>query len=359
MTRNADGRWEGTIPGFPAGTVVQFYVEATDLLGAGATFPARGRDSRALYKVNDGQAISGRLHDIRLIMTAADAAVLHATTNVMSNDSIGATLVYDEQEVFYDVGVHLQSSERGRADASRVGFTIEFHPDELFRGVHDSITIDRSGGYSGIGGDQDEIVLKHAINHAGGLPGMYDDLVRFIAPLNQHTGPGLLLMAKYGDEFLDTQYPNGGDGKEFKLELIYYPLSTVDGAAQSLKLPQPDNVIGTDIQNRGDGEEPYRWNFLIENNRDQDDYLPLINLAKTFSLSGAALDAQTQQLMDVDEWMRAFAMKTLSGDVDTYNLGYPHNRIIYFRPEDGKALAFADPTKFNTANRWRAINGTR
>src|SRR5438270_373572 len=83
---------------------------------------------------------------------------------------------------------------------------------------------------------------KHAINHAGGLPGMYDDLVRFIAPRTQHTGSGLLLMAKYGDEFLDTQYLNGGDGQEFKLELIYYPLTTTDGSPQSLKLPQPDDV---------------------------------------------------------------------------------------------------------------------
>src|SRR5207237_2763784 len=107
--------------------------------------------------------------------------------------------------------------------------------DEWFRGVHVHITIDGSGGYSGIGGDQDEIVLKHAINHAGGLPGMYDDLVRFIAPRTQHTGSGLLLMAKYGDEFLDTQYLNGGDGQEFKLELIYYALTTITGDAQSLK----------------------------------------------------------------------------------------------------------------------------
>src|SRR5206468_3663012 len=83
-------------------------------------------------------------------MTSADAAVLHAHTNVMSNGQMGATVVYDEQEVFYDLGVRLQSSERGRDEPSRVGFTIEFHPDQLFRGVHDSVTIDRSGGYSNI-----------------------------------------------------------------------------------------------------------------------------------------------------------------------------------------------------------------
>ena len=355
MSPAATGCFEAIIPGFAAATVVQFYVQATDSLGAESTFPASGRNSRALYKVKDGQAISGRLHNLRLIMTAADAAALHAATNVMSNGELGATVVYDEQEVFYDVGVHLQSSERGRADPSRVGFTLTFHPDELFRGVHDSITVDRSGGYSGIGGDQDEIVLKHAINHAGGLPGMYDDLVRFIAPLNQHTGPGLLLMAKYGDEFLDTQYPGGGDGKEFKLELIYYPTTTTDGNPQSPKLPQPDDVIGTDIQNRGDNQEAYRWNFLIENNRDADDYGPMISLAKAFSLSGSTLDAETQRLTDVDEWMRVFAMKSLSGDVDTYGQGYPHNLVLYFRPEDGKALALLWDMDFSWT---RAVNAS-
>ena len=169
---------------------------------------------------------------------------------------------------------------------------------------------------------------------------MYDDLVRFIAPLNQHTGAGLLLMSKYGDEFLDTQYLEGSQGKEFKMELIYYPRQTTDGNPQSRKLPQPDGVIGTDLQNRGSDKEAYRWYFLIENHRDLDDYTPLITLAKTFSLTGSALDSQSGQLMDVDEWMRAFAMKTLSGDVDTYSQGFPHNLIIYFRPEDTKALAF-------------------
>jgi len=340
MVALGNGFFESAIPGQAAGSVVQFYVEATDALGAKATFPARGPNSRALYKVNDGQAIPGRLHSVRLVMNTADASSLHAPTNVMSNGRMGATVVYDEQEVFYDVGVHLQSSQRGRVDDSRVGFTIQFHPDHLFRGVHDSITIDRSGGYSGIGGDHDEIVLKHAINHAGGLPGMYDDLVRFIAPRSQHTGSGLLLTAKYDDEFLDTQYANGSDGGQFKLELVYYPLTTVAGDPQSAKLPQPDDVIGTDIRDLGEDKEAYRWNLLIENNRDRDDYAPLITLARAFSLSGATLDAATQQLMDVDEWMRAFAMKSLSGDVDTYSQGYPHNFIIYFRPDDGKALAF-------------------
>jgi hypothetical protein len=53
--------------------------------------------------------------------------------------------------------------------------------------------------------------------------------------------------------------------------------------------------------------------------------------------------------MDVDQWLRVFALKALSGDVDTYSYGYPHNQLIYFRPEDGKALTFPWDMDFSWA----------
>jgi hypothetical protein len=48
---------------------VHFYVQATDSLGATATFPARGPNSGALYKVDDGQAILSLAHNVRIILT--------------------------------------------------------------------------------------------------------------------------------------------------------------------------------------------------------------------------------------------------------------------------------------------------
>ncbi|MBL9173101.1 MAG: hypothetical protein JNL10_06170, partial [Verrucomicrobiales bacterium] len=342
-----DGRLSGTIPGSTAGTVVQFYVAATDSLGASAVFPSGGRNSRAMYQVNDQRAQLGLLHNIRLVMTPADTTLLHAETNVMSNESLGATLVYDEEEVFYDVGIHLQGSQRGRGDAGRVGFTVKFPPDHLFRGVHDLISIDRSGGYTGVGGDQDEIVLKHALQHAGGLPGMYDDLVRVLPSRPDLTGPGLLLLAKYGDVFLDSQFANGSAGGEFKLELAYYPTTTVDGSPQGIKRPQPDDVLGVDLGDLGNDPEVYRWFFLHENNRSEDDYGPLIALAKALSKTGPAQDAAAHQSMDVSLWMRAVAFQSLWGLVDTYPFDNPHNFIVYFRPEDGRALPFLWDMDFN------------
>src|SRR5205085_2798651 len=141
---------EASIPPLASESLVQFYVEATDTLGAKATYPATGTNSRALYEVAAGQGYNPRLHSVRILMPAADAAFMHASTNVMSNEDLGCTVMTDEKRVVYDAAMHLQGSERGRDNSARVGFTVRFPADRLYRGVLDGFTIDRSGGYSGI-----------------------------------------------------------------------------------------------------------------------------------------------------------------------------------------------------------------
>jgi hypothetical protein len=328
------------VPGQSSGSIVQFYIEATDGLGVKANYPAGGTNSRALFEVSNGAALLPRLHTVRFVMRPADATYLHTAINVMSNERLGCTLITDEKTVAYDAAMHLQGSERGRPDATRVGFTVRLPSDRPYRGVLDGLTVDRSGGYSGKGGDQDEILLKHAINKAGGLPGMYDDLCQVFAPRASDDGVGLLILAKYDNEFLDSQYKNGGDGELFKLELIYYPTTTLTGDAQSYKLPLPDTVKGTDIMDLGNDPESYRWTLLKENHTDRNNYAPMVTLAKAFSLTGSALDTQMKQLMDVDEWMRGVALISLVGGSDIYTYGNSHNAIFYFRPEDGKAMLF-------------------
>jgi hypothetical protein len=329
------------VPGQASGSIVQFYIEATDGLGAKANYPADGTNSRALFEVSNGAALLPRLHTVRFVMTPTDATYLHNAINVMSNERLGCTLITDEKTVSYDAAMHLQGSERGRPDVNRVGFTVRMPSDRPYRGVLDGITVDRSGGYTaGKGGDQDEILLKNAINKAGGLPGMYDDLCQVFAPRASEDGVGLLILAKYDSEFLDTQYTNGGDGDMFKLELIYYPTTTLTGDVQSYKIPANDGVCGTDIKDLGNNPESYRWTFLKENHTDRNNYGPMVTLAKAFSLTGTALDTQMKQLMDVDEWMRGVAFLALLGGNDMYSFGNSHNVIFYFRPEDNKAMLF-------------------
>ena len=56
MTRTTGSDYAGQIPASRQQDIVQFYVSATDSLGATTTFPREGRESRALYKVQDGLA---------------------------------------------------------------------------------------------------------------------------------------------------------------------------------------------------------------------------------------------------------------------------------------------------------------
>ena len=154
---------------------------------------------------DDGQARptlpSGRQpHNVRINLTNADRDFLHLNTNVMSNDRMPCTIVLNESEVFYDCGVRLKGSERGRNQDVRVGFNIAFPADQLFFGAHRTIQIDRSG--AGNQFSQKEILLRHACAHAGGIPESQDDLIRVIAP---KTNPSNGAIADRYAEILQTK----------------------------------------------------------------------------------------------------------------------------------------------------------
>ena len=343
MTRAADGTtFTATIPGQTAAKVVRFYVAATDAAGTPATsyFPADGAASHALYQVNDGLAATTGLHNLRIIMDPADKALLYQTNNLMSNERLGCTLIYGEREIYYDIGVRLKSSQRGRPAAARLGFALGFNKDQLFRGIHRAIAIDRSEGQ--ITGCQ-EILYDQMMSASRGIPAEFNDLCQVIAPDPANTSHAILQLARYGDVFLDSQFENGGDGNGYEYELIYYPTTT---DANGYKLPQPDSVVGVNLTNIGDDKENYRWNYLQENNADRDDYSRIMALAKHFDKTGTDFDTGLDGIIDIDQWLRALAYSCASGAGDSFFANANHNGIFYARP-DGRVLYFPHDMDFS------------
>ena len=336
------GAYEGQIPGQTAGALVQFYIEASDGTTA-STFPAAGANARAFIRWRDLIAPTTPGHGIRILMSTADANFMHSATNVMSNDFLPCTVVYRESEVFYDAKVRLKSSERGRFDDNRVGFALEFDPMQKFRGAHTGINIDRSGygrGTTGNGYGHSEIISWHMFNRAGGVPSMYNDMIYVIAPRSAHTGSGVLTMAEFNDVWADSQFDNGADYPGFKYELIYFPQTTDTGTPEGMKLPQPDGVQGVEFGTiTSPDKEAYRWNFLIGNARNDDDFTRLINLSDTYRLTGAAFNNAIVNAIDVDEWLRTAAALALAGIGDNYatSSGAWHNLKLYHRA-DGRLL---------------------
>lgn len=336
MNSVGGGEYRGMIPGQEADATVQFYVEGTDSNSVTSTYPRRGRDSRALYKVDDGLAADGGLHNFRMVLHPDDARTLHQTIELMSNDMVPATMIYNESEVFYEASVRLSGSQRARPFQPRCSFRIGFNADHLFRGVHNGITLDRSES-TGFG--QREHLYHHGMNHVGGLPTEYNDLFNIITPQQQHTGSAEAQLARYSDVFLDEQYENGSDGQLYEYELTYFPQQTVDRDPESRKVPNPDGVAGTPIRYLGDDQEDYRWAFLNKNNRVENDYSQLMEFTRVFGQSGDSFNNQIADVIDVDQWLRGFAFSVMTGHGDNYGAdGSQHNFQIFERPSDNRFL---------------------
>ena len=341
MSVNPTGAFQGKIPGHEAGTVIQFYVEATDKLGSSATFPADGTDSRALLQVADGQGPLTPIDTLRIIIMQEELDRLFARENNMSNRFLPSTLVHNRTS-FYDVDVRLIGSMFLRPNS---GYKIRLHPDQSFYGVHDSLRLDLSG--------LPEIVLKQMVNRAGGgQTSMYDELVYLVMPphptIGNHTNVTLLNLARFENGYLEEQFINSSSGTKWKPEIIAYPGGPAGGDTEALKR----NTVSVQTRNddigvssdltlyQGNDAEFYRPTLLIKNRRVNDRFDAMKKFAQAIYTTGDALFDAANEVMDVDLWMRHFANQSFFGNVDTYGIGGTRNLRLYQRPEDGKMIPF-------------------
>ena len=69
-----------------------------------------------------------------------------------------------------------------------------------------------------------------------------------------------------------------------------------------------------------------------------DDYSQLVALNRAMELRGTALKNALDPLIDVNQWMRTFAMMSLNGTDDIYSRIWEHNFRFYVRPTDNKII---------------------
>ncbi|MEM7397109.1 MAG: CotH kinase family protein, partial [Verrucomicrobiota bacterium] len=150
-----------------------------------------------------------------------------------------------------------------------------------------------------------------------------------------------MFMAEYNNVFLDAQFEGPREGFLYKFEGVRVVRNTFGGSPEDLKSMGGIGWIGSlDIRDLGNNKERYRWQMMLRNNRAHDVFDPYIAMAKVFSLNGAALEAAVEDVMDVDAWMRTFALASLAGIGDMYTQGNPHNLSMYARPSDHKIVPF-------------------
>ena len=334
MAALSDAGWGAEIPAQSAGKVVQFYVTALDKQGASSFAPFAGPASRALYQVADTQGGKVSAHELRLIQLNSDRDFILQSTNVMSQELLGGTLIYDRSEVFYDVGVRLHGSAAGRArdGDDYMSYTIAFPPEHLFRGVQSEVNIDRSGR-APAARQQDEIYVLHMF-HRVGLPCHSVDLCYFIAPRTAHTGSAILQLGAYGGLFVDEQFNT--PGMVFNFDATYEPSVTANGNFEGIKLPVPLQVqLATDFTDLGNDREQYRAPFDLRHGTREDDFSGVIRLCQTLGLPQAEFNRTIDNALAVDEALGVAAMTLLCGIGDIYFTGGFQHNLRIFTPSDG------------------------
>lgn len=333
MVQQGDGDFVATIPPHEAGTVIQFYAEAQDGQGAVSMFPAAGPDSRALYQVEDNQGPSTPIDRYRLVMMREEFSAFFNQANRMSNWTLPVTLIHNNT-AYYDVDARQTGSRWIRPNS---GYKITFNQDEPIFGVHDTIRFDLNG--------MAEIVMKQMLNRAGGAKASnYDDLGFLVSPQRSHSHEVIVQLARYENIYLNEQFVNGADGTKWELDDVTVPSSPA-GGPEGLKrdtVVNESNDIGVNSSiaaQKGLDPEFYRAHLLIKSNRSKDDFQSIVRLAQAIHQQDeTALFEQTNEVMDVDLWMRHYAHQSYFGNWDTYGFRRPKNLRLYLRPEDNRFI---------------------
>ncbi|MBI4582927.1 MAG: lamin tail domain-containing protein [Planctomycetes bacterium] len=313
-----DGVYGASLPGQPNGAVVEFFIEAEDAAGNVQVIPSTAPAQNNLYLVASAPPSLG-VPLYRLIMTPADRSILE-TRDVRSNEELNAAFI-SGGDIFYRVGVHY----RGKSSRfiTPKSYRVNFTDDEEFEGAkHLNLNANRPQHQH----------LGMGIFRGAGVPASLTRVVRFaFASAADLT---YTRMEEVGDDFLRRYYstPTGEDGGN-----LYRGEETGN------------------LDYRGNDPDSYRSSYKKETNEEEDDWADLIHLCDVLTNTPeSAFAAAVQEVADVEEWTRFFAVHTL---ISTQEGGLYRDRgddyFLYRRPSDGKFVlipwdiddSFSNPTE--------------
>jgi Lamin Tail Domain/CotH kinase protein len=340
MSTNGDGTYSATIPGQASGSMVAFYIQATDnsILPVTDTFPSDAPNRECLVRVGEIQP-AGNFPVYRIWMTQATMnrwlAENHNdntpfdVTFALNNDRV----IYNAQSL-YDGSPYIAPGYNGPTNKA-CGYKVGF-PDGDFLLGSDALVLDWAGGHGGettalqeqMGywiADQLNIPFSHRYTIRLHVNGMTDDArhVTFEAAL------------KPDSEFLDEWSPAETDGDFFKIERAF----DFNDAGSLAADPEPrlQEYITTGGVKK---TARYRWNWLVRGADRVNNFSNLFSVVDAFnSTQPQPYTTNVANLVDTEEWMRLFATEHIIVNFDSWGHDIGKNMYL-FLPETGKAQIY-------------------
>jgi hypothetical protein len=331
-----DGIFTTTIPGQPLGTMLAFYVTATDGFAptATATFPNDAPARECLVRVGEVQP-TGNYPAYRIWMTQNTLNTWSARHR-LDNSPFDVTFVLDDKRVIYNAKALYAGSPYiapgfSSPAAGRCGYSIDVPKDDQFLG-DDGLTLDWPGGH---GGETTAIQEQMAYWIADKLNLAYSHRYTIRLHVNGVTDEArrytFEAVHQPGGSFLEQWVPNDPDGQFFKIDRAF----EFNDSGGLIADPQPrmQNFTTTGGVKK---TEKYRWNFMYRATPRVNDYTGIFAVADALNASSPEpYTTATLGLIDMEQWMRIFATEHIIVNFDSWGHEIGKNMYAY-KPTLGK-----------------------
>jgi len=291
-----DGTYAAELPAQADGTIVEFYVEASDNPRDGAssrTWPAPAEPNNqqivnALYQVED-QVNRSDLPVYRTIMTSSERNFFVSQTSDAQMNATFISSIGGQIEVRYNAGLRVRgSTSRNRNPPPN---RINLPSDNSWNGVT-ALNLNSVAPQNQVAG----AVLFALV----GLPAAHAMPVQYLTNGTNLTGGGFYAYVEpLNSEFADNHYPDDGGGNLYK------------GRRPN---ESPPGGRGAGLRYFADDPAAY-FSYLKLTNGADADWSDVIDL--TFQLnnsSDASYIEDISQVIDIDQWLRFFAFNALIGN---------------------------------------------
>lgn len=320
-----DGRYAGTIPTHPRNARVVFFIAAVDSRGAQRSYPPEAPERTLLYSVE--APVPSQVFVARLNLGDEDETELQ-TRYLHSDDLVDGAFVLNDEEIYYNVGVRYHGSPWNRPPNPRM-YRVRFAEDRPFiRGL-------KAANLSRYGSAQNEGTAYLCVQSAS-TPSSPAPVGEYLYARAYHNASSLGLMAiveTVDNNYVEKWFPGDGGGYILKMPgRRYFNDAGEFTGVQWSSFAYRGGMASYEY-------ERYRWYFQPGSRQTEDEWGPLVALCSTFDVTRTSVtqfDAEIEKILDVEQFLRVEAARTLHDDWDAVGIGNGQNAYVYYAPGEGR-----------------------
>ena len=336
MIYRGAGAYTATIPGQTQTrrqNMVAFFVEASDAGSPAATtrFPKNPWNRECLVRFGEEKLDSG-FGTYRLWIGNQNLRTWQRREK-LSNELIDSTFVYGDFRAVYNARGRFRGSPFIRprygnpASSQPTAMIIVFPEDDLFLGAN-KVNLD---GLEQPGRDNtlQRERMSYWIANQMNLPFSHQRYVQFLVN-GTRKGQVFTDSQHPSSEYVSTWFPSQRDGELFKID-DWFEFNDAVGREfnENAKLRRYESEGKLKLAR-------YRWSWEKKPNGGlDDDHGSLFDLVEALNTRGAGYETAVNSIVDVEQWMRIFAVRHIVGDWDGYGYNRGKNMFAY-KPKDGR-----------------------